>query len=84
MMLRPRNKSKTSQILFGFSYDIENVGRAYYFLLTSKLKKTLLQAQLRKNVPLVVSQYGEVIASGYGTLPESLKILLGDRYNVEF
>lgn len=73
--------AKHSKKLFGFNYHFSDGETAYYFLLIDTVKKALLKRVLKKDVPFKITDYGEIIVSGYGMPTEKVKNLLRDRYS---
>jgi len=75
--IRPQGK------LFGFSYQFNNGLSAYYFLLVDNIKEKILNRILAEDRPFRVTDYGSLVASGYGSPTEETKVMLREKYNAE-
>ena len=76
-------KQRSDRKLFGFSYQFSDNLSAYYFLLVDNIKEIMLKRVLAEDKAFKVTDYGIIIASGYGAPSEEVKVLLRDKYNAD-
>ena len=68
-------------LLYGLSYAPENSERIYYYILIQPDRENAFREALAGTEPFNITEYGAIIATGWGDPPEGLKEELRIKYN---
>jgi hypothetical protein len=67
--------------LYGLSHRFAHGLVAYYFILVDPVKEQRFLRTLSSKEPIELTQYGEIVASGWGEAPPALIESLKKKYN---